>query len=540
MVALFVQTLLLMAAAYFAGAALACLIRRSLFAPTIRPVPVQRTVDPLPEVAQRAAVGERFARSPTTEPRPVVSPPAPMARPGPVAAAVAAAKAERPPAQDLKRIRLIDAGIEAALNKLGVDRYEHIAGWMQPDVKRIGEALGLGGRISQENWIEQAQVLARGGETYFATRRARGESASAAPTPDEGERRPITAPPASTPTVSPRPSTGGAAGVVADVAIGAVATAPVPPPAPAPAPYTPPDVAGRAAFAAARPAAQAVAAGPAAAPTPLPRTVPFAPAEPEPAVPIRPAAPTARDNLQRISGIDAAVEAALVTQGVTRYSQIAHWSPADVERFETQLGAAGRIGRENWIEQAQILSRGGDTKYSRQYDQGINGAAAPAAAPASAPASAPRPVKLADAISEQAAKAVGESADAPRAGRSDIGSLRSVRAEVYRTAEAAGEAQRPASDSKVLRSAVRDDLKRIRGIGVLIENRLNAMGVVAYEQIANWTAADIDRVSQSLDFKGRIERENWVEQARILASGGATEFSRRVDRGEMDTGRYRR
>ena len=91
-----------------------------------------------------------------------------------------------------------------------------------------------------------------------------------------------------------------------------------------------------------------------------------------------------------------------------------------------------------------------------------------------------------------------------------------------------------------MRSAPREDLKRIRGIGVLIENRLNSMGVVAYEQIANWTAADIDRVSQSLDFKGRIERENWVEQARILASGGATEFSRRVDRGEMDTGRYKR
>ena len=83
-------------------------------------------------------------------------------------------------------------------------------------------------------------------------------------------------------------------------------------------------------------------------------------------------------------------------------------------------------------------------------------------------------------------------------------------------------------------------MKRIRGIGVLIEKKLNSMGVVAYEQIANWNAADIDRVSQSLDFKGRIERENWVEQARILASGGATEFSRRVDRGEMDTGQQKR
>ncbi|MGL4396256.1 MAG: hypothetical protein ACRCS9_06945 [Hyphomicrobium sp.] len=82
-----------------------------------------------------------------------------------------------------------------------------------------------------------------------------------------------------------------------------------------------------------------------------------------------------------------------------------------------------------------------------------------------------------------------------------------------------------------------DDLKRIRGVGVLIEKRLNAAGVSTYEQIANWTSSDIDRISQTLDFKGRIERENWVEQARILSSGGQTEFSRRVDRGDVETSR---
>ena len=224
-------------------------------------------------------------------------------------------------------------------------------------------------------------------------------------------------------------------------------------------------------------------------------------------MPIRPAAPAAHDNLLRISGIDAEAENLLTLQGVTRYSQIAHWSPADVERFEGQLGTVGRIGRENWIEQAQILSRGGDTKFSLNYDRGARPEAAP---------SSPRPVKLADAIQEHAAT---------RPARSDLGALRSVRSEAYQNAET--------------RSAALNDLKRIRGIGVLIEKKLNSMGVVAYEQIANWNAADIDRVSQSLDFKGRIERENWVEQARILASGGATEFSRRVDRGEMDTGRYR-
>ena len=90
--------------------------------------------------------------------------------------------------QDLKRIRLIDAGIEASLNKLGVTRYEHIAGWMRDDVKKVSQALGIKGRINQENWIEQALILAKGGETHYSARRARGEAATAAPTSDEGER----------------------------------------------------------------------------------------------------------------------------------------------------------------------------------------------------------------------------------------------------------------------------------------------------------------------------------------------------------------
>jgi predicted flap endonuclease-1-like 5' DNA nuclease len=66
---------------------------------------------------------------------------------------------------------------------------------------------------------------------------------------------------------------------------------------------------------------------------------------------------------------------------------------------------------------------------------------------------------------------------------------------------------------------------------VLIEKKLNSLGITRYDQIGEWQAGDIERVSNVLDFKGRIERENWVEQARILAAGGHTEFSRRSDRG---------
>ncbi|MEQ1696051.1 MAG: TIR domain-containing protein [Hyphomicrobiaceae bacterium] len=82
-----------------------------------------------------------------------------------------------------------------------------------------------------------------------------------------------------------------------------------------------------------------------------------------------------------------------------------------------------------------------------------------------------------------------------------------------------------------------DNLKRISRIGVLIEKRLNELGVARYEQIAGWTEKDIRHFSAALRFDGpdRIREENWVEQAQILAVGGLTEYARRVDRGEVNT-----
>src|SRR5438105_8769919 len=100
MIALFVQTLLLMGAAYFVGAAVACLVRRSFHA-AARPEPaVARPVEPLPEMGGPA----RFGRSSEGQARPAPQPVVP-----PITV---------PSAQDLKRIRQIDAETEAALNKL--------------------------------------------------------------------------------------------------------------------------------------------------------------------------------------------------------------------------------------------------------------------------------------------------------------------------------------------------------------------------------------------------------------------------------------
>ena len=68
-------------------------------------------------------------------------------------------------------------------------------------------------------------------------------------------------------------------------------------------------------------------------------------------------------------------------------------------------------------------------------------------------------------------------------------------------------------------AAAADDLKRLSGVGPALEKKLLAAGVTSFAQIAAWTEADIAEFDEKLSFKGRIEREGWVEQAKTLAEG---------------------
>lgn len=73
-----------------------------------------------------------------------------------------------------------------------------------------------------------------------------------------------------------------------------------------------------------------------------------------------------------------------------------------------------------------------------------------------------------------------------------------------------------------------DDLKKIKGVGPKLEELLNSMGFYHFDQIATWTEREVAWVDDNLEgFKGRVTRDDWVAQARILAAGGETEFSRR-------------
>ncbi len=61
-----------------------------------------------------------------------------------------------------------------------------------------------------------------------------------------------------------------------------------------------------------------------------------------------------------------------------------------------------------------------------------------------------------------------------------------------------------------------DDLAQIQGVGEVLVEKLHKLGITKFEQIANFSDEDIAKVDEVLDFKGRIEREDWIGQARAL------------------------
>ena len=132
---------------------------------------------------------------------------------------------------------------------------------------------------------------------------------------------------------------------------------------------------------------------------------------------------------------------------------------------------------------------------------------APAAEPVSAAETAPEPAPVA------------ASASASASATPDV--------------ETAEDAARPEALSSA-RAGGADDLKMIKGIGPKLEIMLNELGFYHFDQIAAWSAAEVAWVNDNLaGFKGRVSRDNWVEQASKLATGQETEFSKRVSDGDV-------
>lgn len=205
---------------------------------------------------------------------------------------------------------------------------------------------------------------------------------------------------------------------------------------------------------------------------------------------------TDKDDLKLIKGIGPKNEGVLNAQGIHKFHQIAAWSPKEAEWMGHHMAFPGRIERELWIDQAKVLSAGGDTEHSKAVRAGL-------------------PVD-----------------DKPM-DDTDIAKLKSGLPQAPDPVEGEDqhEGRRPFGMAKP--QGVADDLKLINGIGKQNEARLHGLGIWHFSQIAAWDSDNVDWIDSYLAFPGRIEREKWVDQAKVLASGGTTDFAERVKRGEV-------
>lgn len=101
--------------------------------------------------------------------------------------------------------------------------------------------------------------------------------------------------------------------------------------------------------------------------------------------------------------------------------------------------------------------------------------------------------------------------------------------------EKAAEVSRLAGGLEAARDGKADNLTLVKGIGAVNEKKLNEHGIYHFDQIAAWSEADIKQAETYLEFDGRIAREDWVGQAKQLAAGQVTEFSSRVEAGDVPT-----
>jgi|APTNR8051073442_1049403.scaffolds.fasta_scaffold05161_9 predicted flap endonuclease-1-like 5' DNA nuclease len=75
---------------------------------------------------------------------------------------------------------------------------------------------------------------------------------------------------------------------------------------------------------------------------------------------------------------------------------------------------------------------------------------------------------------------------------------------------------------KAPRGGEADNLKQIHGIGSKLEDVLHQLGIYHFDQIAHWKQEHVAWVDDYLRFRGRIEREEWIKQARVLSARAAS------------------
>jgi large subunit ribosomal protein L21 len=88
-----------------------------------------------------------------------------------------------------------------------------------------------------------------------------------------------------------------------------------------------------------------------------------------------------------------------------------------------------------------------------------------------------------------------------------------------KTAEGGAAAKKPSKAKAEPAAGFDDDVSLISGVGPVLKEKLAGAGITSLKQIAAWKKKDIAKFDEELEFSGRIERDEWVEQAKELVAG---------------------
>ncbi|QPC91032.1 proton-conducting membrane transporter [Mesorhizobium sp. INR15] len=200
----------------------------------------------------------------------------------------------------------------------------------------------------------------------------------------------------------------------------------------------------------------------------------------------------------------------------------------DSNRLTGELDACGktRADLERRLREAQAApaSASGTAKPAALMSTAETAKSAPVKPAPAKPAAAKTAPAPAKAVAMAPAKSVASKPAAAKPAAAKAVAMPKAAAPA-KAAPAAKKAA-PATKSAAPASAKPDNLRRLIGIGPVNEKVLKAQGVTSFAQIAAWTPADIKRIEDVMNFDGRIARERWIEQAKLLAAGNETEFAK--------------
>ena len=166
-------------------------------------------------------------------------------------------------------------------------------------------------------------------------------------------------------------------------------------------------------------------------------------------------------------------------------------------------------------------------------------AKAPAKTAATKKAAAPKAAAPKAAAKPVAQKAKAEKAPKVKVEKAKAEKVKKAKAESAPKAKAQKAKAQPAPKAKAAKpapvSSIPENLELIKGLGPKVNTLLKGLGVTSFAQVASWTAADVSEIDAQLGaFAGRITRDNWIDQAQLLAAGDVTGFEQKY--GALGTG----